>query len=170
MIIKHNKNGDNYMKDRELYLNRIQIDDTYSMQIEPEEQESLIIYENDTVIENFSLRRRIYTLFRTLQDYTKADEFVYDKEKKYKMYGKAIHIMDNIYMQINDEHDSSVVEFYEKENDHKKLLYIMKMNYMTQKLFQHILIPKKVLSTPDFQTMNPNLFKDFVDIVSVIKI
>lgn len=158
------------MKERELFLEKIKINETFSMQVDPEKQETLIIYKNGMGVESFSLRKRIYTLFKTLQEYTNSTDFVIEKEKKYKLYGQAIHIKDDIYMQINDKHDSMIIEFYKIEDNKKEILYLMKTDYMTQKLFHQMLIPEKVLTIPNFQVMNPTLFKDFIDIISVIKI
>jgi len=153
------------MKKRELFLDKIQIDDTYSMQVDLETEEFVNIYENNVVIDQFSLRRRIHTFFKVLQEYTNSDIVIIDHDKNHKLYGKEIHIKDKIYMQISDNHQELVIEFYIKEeNVEEELLYLTKMHYMTQKLFSMMLIPKKVLDDPKFQIMNPNDFKDLMDV------
>lgn len=162
-------NGDN-MKNRELFLDKINIDDTFSMQIDQENQEELFIYENNVVIDVFSLRKRIYTLFKVLQELTNTSELIDYKEKKAKLYGKEIHVIDDIYMQLTNKHENLIVEFNQKINNENKLLYLTKTNYMTQKLFHMMLIPKKVIEDPDYKTTNPKLFKDLIDVLSVIKI
>ncbi|QVK17053.1 hypothetical protein KHQ81_09145 [Mycoplasmatota bacterium] len=158
------------MKKRELFLDRIQIDDTYSIQVDSDTEEFVNIYKNDVIVEQFSLKRRIYTFFKVLQTYTNSDEAIIDPNKNIKLYGKEIHIKDQIYMQAIDEHKDLVIEFYKKEEDTEdNLLYLTKMNYMTQKLFNMMFIPKKVIDIPNYQIMNPKEFKDLMDILSVIK-
>ncbi len=158
------------MKKRELFLNRIQIDDTYSMQVD-ELEENLIIYENDVEIEQFSLRRRIYTLFKVLQEYTNSIDYIEDKEKKHNLYGKEIQINNDVYMQLNDEYGVLAIEFYQKIPDGEdELLYLTKLDYMTQKLFTMMLIPNKVIEDPKYQILNPKEFKDLIEILSLIKV
>lgn len=158
------------MKKRELFLDKIQIDETFSMQIDYTE-ENLIIYENEVEIDKFSLRRRIYTLFKVLQEYTNANNYIEDKEKKNKLYGKEIQINTDIYMQLNDKYGTLAIDFYQKIPDGEdELLYLTKLDYMTQKLFAMMLIPNKVIDNPKYQILNPKEFKDLMDILSMIKI
>ncbi len=162
------KDGDK-MKKRDLFLDKIQIDDIYSMQIDPNTLETVNIYENNQLIEQFSLKRRIFTLFKTLQKYINSDDSILDKERNIKLYGKEIPIKEDIFMKVSDEHKELIVKFYHKQ-DEKNVLYLTKMNYMTQKLFHNMLIPKKVIENPKYQLLNPKEFKDLMDILSVIKI
>ncbi len=159
------------MKKRDLFLDKIQIDETFSMQIDLETEGILKIYENDVEIDNFSLTKRIYTLFKVIQEYTNSDKKLIDKGKNTTLYGKEIHIKDQIYMQAKYKHEFLIIEFFLKEeNSEERLLYLTKMNYTTQKLFHMMLIPKKVLDDPKYQLLYPKEFKDLIDILSIIKI
>lgn len=154
------------MKQRELYLEKIILNDQYSLQIDPNNQENLLIYENNTIIEEFSLRKRIHTLFKTLQDLTEDSEYIM-LDQKTKLYSKEIKINDNIYMKVTDHHVCVTVDFYQKNNDHSnELLYLTKMTYMTQKLFNKLLIPEKVIHDEHYQDKNTLEFKDMLEVLT----
>lgn len=158
------------MKERELFLDKIQIDDTYSMQVDIDSKEFVNIYENDVAIDQFALNRKIRTFFKELQKNINSEDYILD-DKNNRLYGKEIHIKEDIYMQVTNKHKELVIEFYHKDEENNiKILYLTRMNYMTQKLFYMMLIPKKVKDDPKYQILNPKEFKDLMDILSMIKI
>ncbi|MDF2700148.1 MAG: hypothetical protein K0Q49_1704 [Haloplasmataceae bacterium] len=153
------------MKQRELFLDQILIDDAYSIKIDPKNNENLIIYENNTIIDEFSLKKRIYTLFKMIQELTDDQDFIL-LDQKIKLYGKEIKIKDDIYMKISESHVCLTVDFYKKVNNEIILYYLTKMTYMTQKLFNKMLIPEKMTNDENYQENNATEFKDMLEILS----
>lgn len=154
------------MKKRDLYLDRIYIDERYSMQVDPNNNENLLIYDDKEVVLEFSLNRRIHTLFKELQKLIQSEEVVGSG-----MYGRAIHIKDHLFMKANDRYEVDTVDFYTQDAEgNQNVIYITKTSYMTQKLFHRILIPIEMLNDPEYQNKNPNVFKEMIDLLQMIHI
>ena len=161
----NNINGDN-MKNRELYTEIINLTETYALKID-DNKNYVNIYQYQNLREQFSLKRRIYTFFKLLQSYIQSDKVIIGNNND-KLYGEKIHFTDNLFMQLSDKHETLMVEFYRYESNNNELLYTVRTNYMTQKLFSIMLIPNKVKENPHF-LIDPQDFKELMDILSVIK-
>ncbi|MDF2700147.1 MAG: hypothetical protein K0Q49_1703 [Haloplasmataceae bacterium] len=158
------------MKKRELYYEKIKINDTFSIQIDPNNNENLLILKNNEVIDTFSLQRKIYTLFKVLQDYLKDDDYVIVEDNQSKIYGQEINLYDNVYMKINPFRKCLTIDIYRKDDDNETLLYITKLTYISQKLFNMILIPKKLIEQPNFYITNVFKFIDMLELMNSEKI
>ena len=150
------------MKERELYLDRIELNDKYSIQID-ESQKYVNLYLNNNLLEQFSLRRTISTFFKFLQSHLHSENVIKDR------YGEGIKIHDDLYMRLTDKYHELMVEFYHYDDNNKHVLFTTKTNYMTQKLFSMILVPEKAKIYPQF-IIDPQNFKEIIDILSMIKI
>ncbi len=147
-------------------MDKIVLNEIFSIQIDKDSKEYVNIYEYDKILEQFSLNKRIYTFFKTLQHYTASDEYIVDEINKVKLYGKEIHIKDDIYLQLVNNENGLLIEFYTKDQNNREILYFAKTDYMTQKLFYLMLMPKELKPS----LINPQDYKEIIDILSVIKI
>jgi hypothetical protein len=155
--------------EKEYYLEPIEINDTYRLKIDPDSHDNLLIYENNDIIEIFSLKRRVYTLFKIIQNYVQSNHVI-DYNKNNELYAEPILIKDELYMQVTDQHQVMVVEFYKQHGHEKKTLYVTKMTCMAKTLFNQLLIALEVDRDPEYQAKFPRLFKDMLDVLGMIHI
>ncbi len=154
------------MKRRELYENLIHINETYSMQVDKDNDEYVNIYKHHTLLEQFKLNRKIYTLFKILQDYIQEDDYIIVEDNQAKIYGKEIYLYEDIYMRINASRACLTLDFYHKINEQEiKLIYLTKLIYTSQKLFHMMLIPKKLEKTPSYYVTNVFKFLDMIELL-----
>ncbi len=154
------------MKKRKIYDKLININETYSMQIDESNEDIVNIYKNNKLIEQFKLNRKIYTLFKVLQDYIQDENYIVVEDNNSKIYGKEIYLYDDIYMKINADRACLTLDFYQKINDTEiKLIYLTKLIYTCQKLFYMILIPQKLNNNPNYYITNVFKFLDMIEIM-----
>jgi len=154
------------MKKKEIYDKLIQIDESYSMQIDEDNDEIINIYQDDLLIEQFKLNRKIYTLFKVLQDYIQDEDYIVVEDINAKIYGKPIHLYEDVYMKINADRACLTLEFYYKiSQTETNLIYLTKLIYTSQKLFHMMLIPNKLAVFPNYYVTNIFKFLDMIEIL-----
>ncbi len=154
------------MKKKELYNQSIQINESYYIQIDNNNDEILNIYKDNHLLEAFKLNRKIYTLFKILQDYIKDEAYITVEDNGAKLYGKEIYLYEDIYMKINADRACLTLDFYHKINDtDMELIYLTKLIYTSQKLFHMLLIPKKLATVPSYYLANIFKFLDMIEIL-----
>jgi hypothetical protein len=167
--MRKNKQPKGVIMEKEYYLEPIVITDQFKIQIDSDNHDNLLIYQKNEVVEIFSLKRRVYTLFKLIQSYVESNSTIH-YNKNNDLYAQAILIKDDLYMQVTDQHQVTVVEFYKKKGNEKKTLYITKMTCMAKTLFNQLLVAIEVDRDPDYQAKFPRLFKDMLDVLGLIHI
>lgn len=158
------------MKKRELFYDKIYINEDIVIQIDPNNVGNLLIYKNDVILENFSLSRKIYTLFKVIQDITNDEDYVIVEDNQCMIYGKEINLYENIYMKVNPNRKCLTVDLYRKDENKETLLYLTKMVYISQKLFNMMLIPQKLIEQPKYYITNVFKFIDMLELMDSDKI
>ncbi|QVK17052.1 hypothetical protein KHQ81_09140 [Mycoplasmatota bacterium] len=154
------------MKKRELYEKPIHINDSYWIQISKENEEIVNIYKDNCLLESFKLNRKIYTLFKVLQDYIQDDDYITIEDNQVNIYGKEIKLYEDIYMKINADRACLTLDIYQKISQTEiKLIYLTKLIYTCQKLFHMLLIPKKLENKPNYYVTNIFKFLDMIEIL-----
>lgn len=157
------------MNKQNLYTKLIHINNQYSMQIDKENNQILNIYHNNILINRFKLNRKIYTLFKIIQEYTLDEDYIIIEDNQAKIYGKPINLYDNVYMQINPDRACLTLDFYKLTNNKKELVYLTKLIYTTQKLFCMINIPYKLDTNKNYYINNIFKFLDMIEILGYEK-
>lgn len=153
------------MKNRELYYDRIVINDNLYLKINEDDNEFVNLYKHNKLMEKFKLNRKIYTLFKVIQDYTNDDDYIIVEDTNSKIYGKEIHLYENVYMKVNACHACLTVDFYRKDKDNIQLIYLTKLIYTVHKFFHMMLIPKKLEKNPNYYITNVFKFLDMLEIM-----
>lgn len=153
-----------------LYREKLIINDQWSMQIDPENDKNLLIFENDEVKDVFSLKRKTYTLFRILQEFTEEDKRL-NYLKNIHLYGKSIPITKDLMMRLMDTNGRFIVEIYKpmKKGDHE-IIYALKGTVTTETLFKSIPIAIDAYKNPNIRNNFPQLFQDMMEILGLIQI
>ena len=148
----------------------INIDNSLSLRIDNENTEYVNIYQNKNLIEQFSLKRRIYTLFKTIQILTKADGAVLFTNKNIPLYGKEIQVKENFFIKFTDAYGEVKLKFYEYDKESKEnILYVSPIYFHSQKFFSMLLLPEKIKINPGF-LLDPQDFKEIIHLLSLIRI
>lgn len=155
------------MNKRELYNQIIRINDIFYMQIDKDNNDFVNIYKDNQLIEKFKLNRKIYTLFKILQEHIQSEDYIIVEDFDTKIYGEEIHLYDDIYIKVNADHACLTLDFYQKLNDTEiKLIYLTKLIYTCKKLFHKLLIPKKIELNTNYYITNVYKFIDMMEILS----
>ena len=154
------------MNKNELYTKMIQINEHYTMQVNQDNHDILDIYFYNQLIYQFELNRRIYTLFKIIQELINDQDYIIIEDYNIKIYGKPIFLYDNVYMQINPNRACLTLDFYKLINNKKELVYLTKLIYTTKRLFYHILVPHKLDTVKNYYLGNIFKFLDMIEILN----
>lgn len=157
------------MNKNELYTQIIQINDQYSMQVDKNNHDLLNIFYHNQLIYQFKLNRKIYTLFKIIQELINDEDYIIIEDNKAKIYGKPIYLYDNVYMQINPNRACLTLDFYKKINNKKELVYLTKLIYTTKRLFYYLYIPYKLDTVKNYYLSNIFKFADMIEILGYEK-
>ena len=80
------------------------------------------------------------------------------KSSKSSLYSGEIKIRKHLYMRVTGEYIEHMIEFYHMgANGKKRVLYLTKLTYMSQKLFNQILTAIEVEQNPSYIEKFPQI-------------
>jgi hypothetical protein len=156
----HNNKGDKMKKP--LFEEKININSEYSIQLEPHNQEDILIYKNDHVLESFALNRKTYTFFKLLQQLIQAENYYTIEGNKGDLYGLPIHIKDGVYMKITNEYACLSLKFYKQTQEGESLLFLTTLTYTIKDLYRKLFVPFQMHQEKNYIARHVFKFLDMI--------